>query len=180
MRLALQKAEHMANKIDSAPQSPSPSHPPLLLVISVLLLGTFLAWWGTRDKRRWFGESLREPVSTGGALLPPSTQEEKISQDRGSQISQLQCAGCHEMFTRSTGPSYEEIVKFYDRQSAGPNQKSDLLSRLSLAVVHPQPGWGNFAPGPELPLAGDDRLAVASWILSNFRQEKNASEPTGK
>jgi cytochrome c551/c552 len=178
MRLALQKAEHMANKIDNAPQSPS--HPPLLLVFSALLLGTLLAWWGTRDKRRAFGESLREPVSTGGAVLPPFTQEEKISQDRGSQISQLQCAGCHEMFTRSTGPSYEEIVKFYGRRSAEPNEKSDLLPRLSLAVVHPQPGWGNFAPGPELPLSRDDRIAVASWILSNFQQEKNASEPTGK
>ena len=178
MRLALQKVELMANKTDSAPQSPS--HPPLLLVGSVLLLGTFLAWWGTRDKRRWFGESLREPIFTVGAVLPPTTQEEKISQDRGSQISQLQCAGCHEMFIRSTGPSYEEIVKFYSRQSAGLNEKSDLLSRLSIAVVHPQPGWGNFAPGPELPVSANDRLAVASWILSNFQPEKNSSEPTGK
>jgi len=178
VRLRLQKAEHMANKIDSAPQSPS--HPPLLLVFSVVLLGTFLAWWGTRDKRHWFGESLREPVFTGGAVLPPSTHEDKISQDRGSQISQLQCAGCHEMFTRSTGPSYEEIVKFYGRQSAGTNDKSNLLSRLSLAVVHPRPGWGNFVPGPELLLSGDDRFGVASWILSNFQQEKNLSEPTGK
>jgi cytochrome c551/c552 len=168
----------MANNVGSAPQSPS--HPPFLLVVSVLLLGTLLAWWGTRDKRRSFGQSLREPVSTGSAILPLSSQEEKISQDRGSQISQMQCAGCHEMFTRSTGPSYEEIVKFYGRRSAGPNEKSNLLSRLSLAVVHPQPGWSNFAPGPELPLSRDDRLAVASWILSNFQQEKNASEPTGK
>ncbi|HTC63814.1 MAG TPA: cytochrome c [Candidatus Saccharimonadales bacterium] len=168
----------MANNIGSTPQSPS--HPPLLLVVSVLLLGTVLAWWGTRDKRRWFGESLREPVSTGGAILPLSAQEEKVSQDRGSQISQLQCAGCHQMFARSTGPSYEEIVTFYGRQSAGPNDRSNLLSRLSLAVVHPRPGWGNFAPGPELSLSGDDRLAVASWILSNFQQEKNLSEPTGK
>ena len=178
MLLALQKALLMANNISSTPQSPS--HPPLLLVVSVLLLGTFLAWWGTRDKRRWFGESLREPVFTGGSVLPPSAQGEKNSQGRGSQISQLQCAGCHEMFTRSTGPSYEEIVKFYGRQSAGPNDKSNLLSRLSLAMVHPQPGWGNFAPGPELPLSLDDRIAVASWILSNFQQEKNLSEPTGK
>ena len=178
MLLALQKALLMANNISSTPQSPS--HPPLLLVVSVLLLGTFLAWWGTRDKRRWFGESLRVPVFTESAVLPPSTEEGKISQDRGSQISQLQCAGCHEMFTRSTGPSYEEIVKFYGRQSAGPNDKSNLLSRLSLAMVHPQPGWGNFAPGPELPLSLDDRIAVASWILSNFQQEKNLSEPTGK
>jgi cytochrome c551/c552 len=168
----------MANNIGSAPQSPS--HPPFLLVVSVLLLGTFLAWWGTRDKRRWFGESLREPVSTGGAVLLPSAQGEKISQDRGSQISQLQCAGCHEIFARSTGPSYEEIVKFYGWQSAGAKEKSDLLSRLSLAVVHPQPGWGNFAPGPEMSLSGDDRMAVAGWILSNFQQAKTLSEPTGK
>jgi cytochrome c551/c552 len=168
----------MANNISG--MQPSPSHPPLLLVSSVVLLGTLLAWWGTRDKRRSFGESLREPVPTTGSALPPSAHEETTSQDRGSQISQLQCAGCHEMFTRSTGPSYEEIVNFYDRRSAGPNEKSELLSRISLAVVHPQPGWGNFAPGPELSLSSDDRLAVAGWILGNFQQAKNKSEPTGK
>ena len=168
----------MANRVESEQQSRS--RPPILLLFSVLLLGTLLAWWGTRDRRRLFGESRREPVAAMGMVLPQGTQEENALPDRGMQISQRQCAGCHEMFTRSTGPSYREIVNFYSRQSAGPNEKSDLLSRLSLATTHPRPGWGNFAPGPALPLSPDDRMAVAGWILSNFQQEKNAREAAGK
>jgi cytochrome c551/c552 len=165
----------MANRIVSEHQSPS--RPPIRLLSSVLLLGTLLAWWGTRDHRRLFGESPRQPVPAAAVALPQVTQEESALLDRGSQISQRQCAGCHEMATRSTGPSYQEVVTFYVRQSANPGEKSDLLSRLSLATAHPQPGWGNFAPGPQqLSLSLDDRVAVAGWILSNFHQEKNASE----
>src|SRR6266478_8760319 len=81
-----------------------------LLVGSVLLLGTLLAWWGTRGHRRLFGEPLREPVAAGGVVLPQVTQEGSALLDRGFQISTRQCAGCHEMATRSSGPSYEEIV----------------------------------------------------------------------
>jgi len=100
---------------------------------------------------------------------------------RGSQIEQRQCAGCHEMSTRSTGPSYQEVVTFYLHHSADRDEKSDLLARLSSAVAHPQPGWGNFAPGPaQLRLSLEDRAAVASWLLSSFEQEKDASKGVGK
>ena len=51
---------------------------------------------------------------------------------------------------------------------------------MAFATAHPQPGWGNFAPGPALPLSPDDRMAVAGWMLSNFQQEKNAREAAGK
>src|SRR5260221_6558055 len=78
-----------------------------LLVVSVLLLGSLLAWWGTRGHRRLFGESPREPVAAGDTILPQVTQEEGALLDRGSQISQQQCAGCHKMSTRSTGPYYK-------------------------------------------------------------------------
>src|SRR5258706_5979059 len=104
---------HMVNDIESKHQSPS--RPPLRLLGSVLLLGTLLAWWGTRDHRRLFGESPREPVPAGGMVLPQVTQEDSAVLDRGSQISQQQCAGCHEMVTRSSAPSYQEIVTFYRR-----------------------------------------------------------------
>src|SRR6266403_1137148 len=46
-----------------------------LLVGSVLLLGTLLAWWGTRGHRRLFGESPRKPVAAGDTVLPQVTQE---------------------------------------------------------------------------------------------------------
>jgi hypothetical protein len=85
------------------------------------------------------------------------------------------------MATRSSAPSYQEIVAFYLHHSADRNEKSDLLTRLSSAVGHPQPGWGNFAPGPaESGLSIEDRVAVASWILSNFEPEKSASKGIAK
>ena len=161
----------MANNLGSEHQS----RPPIRLLASVLLLGTLLAWWGTRDHRRLFGESLREPVAAGGMVLPQVTQEESALLDRGSQISQRQCAGCHEMATRSSAPSYQEIVTFYRRGSPTSASNPDLRSRLASAVTHPRPGWGNFAPGPpESGLSLEDRVAIASWILNSFDRGKNA------
>jgi cytochrome c551/c552 len=165
----------MVNRVGNEHQSPPRA--PIRLLGSVLLLGTLLAWWGTRDHRRLFGESLREPVAAAGVGLPQATQEESALLDRGSQISQRQCAGCHEMFARSSAPSYQEIVTFYRREIPSSAGNPDLQSRLASAVTHPRPGWGNFAPGPsESDLSLDDRTAVAGWILSNFQPEKNASE----
>ena len=169
----------MANRIGS--EQNSPSRAPIRLLGSVLLLGTLLAWWGTRGHRALFGESLREPVAAAGVVLPQATQEESALLDRGSQISQQQCAGCHEMSTRSSAPSYQEIVNFYRREFTTSASDPDLRSRLASAVAHPRPGWGNFAPGPlESELSFDDRIVVAVWILSNFQQEKNASAGAGK
>ncbi len=169
----------MANRVGSEHQSPSRS--PVRLLGSVLLLGTLLAWWGTRDQRRLFGESLREPVAAGSVVLPQVTQEESASLDRGSQISVRQCAGCHEMATRSSAPSYQEIVTFYRREFPASAGNSDLRARLASAVTHPRPGWGNFAPGPlESELSLDDRIAVASWILNSFDRDKDAGDGVGK
>ena len=169
----------MANRVGNEHQSPS--RPPIRLLASVLLLGTLLAWWGTRDYRRLFGESVREPVAAGGVVLPQVTQEESALLDRGSRISQLQCAGCHEMATRSNAPSYQEIVTFYRRRFPASAGNTDLRSRLASAVTHPRPGWGNFAPGPsESGLSLDDRIAVASWLLNSVDRDKNAGEGVGK
>jgi hypothetical protein len=169
----------MANSIGSEHQSPS--RPPIRLLASVLLLGTLLAWWGTRDHRRLFGESLREPAAAGGVLLPHVLPEESAVLDRGSQISLRQCAGCHEMTMRSSAPSYQEIVTFYRREFRASAGNPDLRARLASAVTHPRPGWGNFAPGPsESGLSLDDRIALASWILHSFDRDKNAGEGTDK
>src|SRR5260370_1170117 len=174
---ALVTKAHMANNIGREHKS----RPPIRLLASVLLLGTLLAWWGTRDHRRLFGESRREPVAAGGMVLPQATQEESALLDRGSQISQRQCAGCHEMATRSSAPSYQEIVTFYRRGSPTSAGNPDLRSRLASAVTHPRPGWGNFAPGPsEAGLPLNDRIALARWILNSFDRNKNADEGMGK
>jgi cytochrome c551/c552 len=175
-RVRLRKA-HMANNLGSEHQS----RPPMLLLGSVLLLGTLLAWWGTRDHRRLFGESPHGPVAAGRVLLPQVTPEESALRNRGSQISQRQCAGCHEMATRSSAPGYQEIATFYRHEFPASAADADLRSRLASAVTHPRPGWGNFPPGPSEPgLSLDDRIALASWILNSFDREKNAGEGVGK
>ncbi|MCU1240534.1 MAG: hypothetical protein JWO71_1260 [Candidatus Acidoferrum typicum] len=169
----------MANRVGG--EHHSRSRQLTLLLASVLLVGTLLAWWGTRGHRRLFGEPQREPVAAGGTVLPRVTQEESASLDRGSQISQRQCAGCHKMATRSSGPSYKEIVTFYRREVSTSADGPDLRSRLATAVTHPRPGWGNFAPGPsESELSLDDRIALASWILNSFDRDKKPGEGVGK
>jgi cytochrome c551/c552 len=167
----------MANNIDSEHRS----RPLIGLLISVLLLGTLLAWWGTRDHRQLFGESLRQPVIAAGIAVPQAIPEDSALVGRGYEISERQCAGCHEMTTRSSAPSYREIVTFYRRGFAGAASNPDLRPRLASAVTHPQPGWGNFAPGPsESGLSLDDRVAVASWILDSFDSDKNVGQGVGK
>jgi len=167
----------MANNVDSEHRS----RPLIGLLTSVLLLGTLLAWWGTRDHRQLFGESLRQPVIAAGIAVPQAIPEDSALVGRGYEISERQCAGCHEMTTRSSAPSYREIVTFYRRGFAGAASNPDLRPRLASAVTHPQPGWGNFAPGPsESGLSLDDRVAVASWILDSFDSDKNVGQGVGK
>jgi len=168
----------MANKVAVA--HPSSPRPPIRLLVSVLLLGSLLAWWGTRDHRHLFGNLQRKPVAAATLSAPPNIQIESAVIARGYQINERQCAGCHEMSTRSTGPSYQEIVTFYLHESAGKADRSDLLTRLASAVVHPPPGWGNFAAGPaQSSLSLEDRVAVASWLASSFGREKYQSKGVG-
>lgn len=168
----------MANSIGNEQQ---PSRPPIRLLGSVLLLGTLLAWWGTRDHRRLFGESAREPFAAANLLVPQGTPENRALPDRGFQVSERQCAGCHEMTTGSSGPSYQEIVTFYRHKFPASASNQNLRSRLASAVTHPQPGWGNFTPGPsESGLSLDDRVAIASWMLNSFDPDKNAGEGVRK
>lgn len=167
----------MANNFEN----PNQPRPPVLFVSCLLLLGTLFAWWGTRDYRRLFAESLREPFAAAGVALPQLAPQDAALLDRGSQISTRQCAGCHEMATRSSAPSYREIVTFYRRGLPATTSDPNLRSRLASAVTHPQPGWGNFAPGPaETGLSVEDRNAVASWILNSFGRDTNPGEGSGK
>src|ERR1700746_860799 len=102
---------HMASSFEN----PNQPRPPILFVSCLLLLGTLFAWWGTRDYRRLFAQEMREPVAAADVVFFPSTAQEGAGLDRGSQISQRQCAGCHDMASRSIAPSYREIVTFYRR-----------------------------------------------------------------
>jgi len=169
----------MANRVGSEQQSQP--KPPVRLIVFMLLLGTLLAWWGTRDRRRLFGEARRKPVAAGEVVLPQITKDESSLLASGAQISQRQCAGCHEMAARSSGPSYKEIVNFYRGEFPNSASDSDLRARLAAAVTHPRPGWGNFAPGPvESNLSVDDRVALATWILRSFDRDRKPGEGAGK
>src|SRR5260370_7459561 len=136
----------MANRGGS--EQPSASRPPVSMLVSVLFLGSLLAWWGARDRRRLFGEARRKPVAAGEVVLPQITQDESSLLARGSQISQRQCAGCHEIAARSSGPSYKEIVNFYRREFPKSAGASELRARLAAPVTHPRPCCGHFAPAP--------------------------------
>lgn len=163
----------MANRIGGEPQPPSRS--PALLLVVVLLVGTWLSWWGTRDHRELSGSSLREPVAADRVTFPQITDANNELVDRGARISQRQCAGCHQTAIRSSGPSYQEIVTFYREEMSASLDGPDLNSRLSSAVTHPRPGWGNFPPGPlQSNLSPEDRVAVASWILHDLDRDSNA------
>jgi cytochrome c551/c552 len=169
----------MANRIGREQQSPSRT--PIRLLVSVVALGTLLAWWGTRDHRRLFGDSPRTPVAADGVALPQVTQAENQLLDRGSRISQRQCAGCHQVATRSSAPSYQEIVTFYRREVPASAGNPDVRARLASAVTHPRPGWGNFPPGPlESVLSLDDRVALVSWMLNRVDRGPNAGDGVGK
>ena len=144
----------------------------------MLLLGTPLAWWGTRDHRRLFGDSLRTPVAANGVALPQVTQAESVLMDRGSQ---RQCVGCHQMATRSSAPSYQEIATFYRGEVPASPGNPDMRARLASAVSHPRPGWGNYSPGPlKSELSLDDRVALVSWILNSVDRGPNAGDGVGK
>ena len=167
----------MANNFEN----PNEPRPPILLLSFLLLLGTLFAWWGTRDYRQLFGEPLRQPAIAATVVIPKVTQEESSMVDRGYEISHRQCAGCHEMTTRSNAPSYREIVTFYRHGFASAAGNPGLRSRLASAATHPWPGWGNFAPGPAEPgLSLEDRTAVASWMLNSFDRGKNAGKDAGQ
>lgn len=167
----------MANNFEN----PNEPRPPIGLLSFLLLLGTLFAWWGTRDYRRLFAQEQREPVAAAGMVLPQFKSAEGALLDRGSQISQRQCAGCHEMATRSSAPSYQEIVTFYRRGLPATTSNPDLRSRLASAVTHPRPGWGNFAPGPpESDLSVEDRIAVSTWILKSLDRDKSPGEGVGQ
>jgi cytochrome c551/c552 len=154
--------------------------PPAGLLATVLLLGTVLALWGTRDYRHLFGEPTHRPMAAAGWPALQNIQSDSAVLARGFQIEQRECAGCHETTARSSGPSYQEILNFYRHQSPLANGKSQLISALAAAAVHPQPGWANFEHGPaEADLSVEDRFALASWIV-NVGQKKSATEGAGQ
>jgi len=99
-----------------------------------------------------------------GYVFPQAAPEENALLDRGSQISQRQCAGCHERATRSSAPSYQEIATFYRRGFPTSAGNPDLRSRLASAATHPSQDGAIFHRALGSGLSLDDRIAVATWV----------------
>jgi cytochrome c len=130
-----------------------PSHGLLLLTGGVLLSGTLLLPFGTRDVQN---KAEREPFHrhSVGASLAINPTPERVQ--HGSLLQTMECAGCHDGERREIGPSFRDIAQLYR------GRPGDLAE----AIDHPQPGWGNYPSGPSsISLSKDERASLVSWIL---------------
>lgn len=132
----------------------NPSHGLLLLTGGVLLAGTLLLPFGTRDV---MGKEDVEPQPRAlSASLPIDPTPQRVQ--HGAFLQTMECAGCHDLERREIGPSYQAIAHLYKGRSAA----------LAEAIGHPQPGWADYPPGPARPsLSSDDRTSLVSWILES-------------
>ena len=126
-----------------------------LLTAAVLLLGTLMVIFGTRTG----DDAQASEVPQNGCVDEVRQQPSGTSGlfERGANLEQLQCAGCHAGNRREIGPSYALIV---ERYRCRPGE-------LSAAIAHPKQGWADYPPGPAgPPLTRDDQAALVYWILN--------------
>jgi len=129
-----------------------PSPGLFLLTGGVLLAGTLLLPYGTRDV---IGKQDVEPSQPLNASLPVDLTPQRVHQ--GAFLQTMQCAGCHDLERREIGPSFRAIAHLYKGRSA----------ELAEAIGHPQQGWADYPPGPaQLSLSKDDRISLVAWILT--------------
>jgi len=132
-----------------------PSHGLFLLTGGVLLAGTLLLPWGTRDAQSKEDAEPQHQHSTIASMAINSTPDRV---ERGALLQTMECAGCHDGDRREIGPPFRDIAQLYQGRPA----------ELAEAVSHPQPGWAEYPPGPErLRFSEDDRAALVSWILQS-------------
>lgn len=132
-----------------------PSHGVFLLTGGVLLAGTLLLPWGTRDVRSK-EETEPERLRSTNASMAINSAPERV--EHGAFLQTMECAGCHDGDRREIGPSFRDIAQLYQGRPA----------ELAEAISHPQPGWADYPRGPErLRLSEDDRASLVSWILQS-------------
>lgn len=130
-----------------------PSHGLLLLTGGVLIAGSLLLPFGTRDfQSKEHPEFQQRPSADASMAIIPKPERGQ----KGAFLQTMECAGCHDRVRREVGPSFRDIAQLYEGRPA----------ELAAAISHPQPGWVDYPPGPErLPISENDRASLVSWIL---------------
>ena len=132
-----------------------PSHALFVLTGGVLLAGTLLLPWGTRDVQSKADAKPPQHLPMFASMAINSTPEHV---EHGAFVQTMECAGCHDGDRREIGPSFRDIAQLYQGRPA----------ELAEAISHPQPGWADYPPGPErLRFSEEDRASLVSWILQS-------------
>ena len=143
----------------------------IIYVIVVLLGGAVICFFGVNAKGIVVDSAVVPNISAGGVSAPlgsempmpalPSEKDRTLLAVRGQQLAKEQCSACHMLNNQFIGPSYNDIVH---------NNGDDHIDPLDVLVPeinHPSNRWSNYAPGPQLNLPSQDRLALACWIVQS-------------
>lgn len=96
-------------------------------------------------------------------LLPAEPDEADRMLALGARLDREQCAGCHSLWTRLAGPSYEEIFSRYEASD------DKMTKRLAFASTHNVKNWDGFPAGPKSLLSAEERRALAYWIIVHVK-----------
>lgn len=96
-------------------------------------------------------------------LLPADPDEADWMLKLGARLDREQCAGCHSLWTKLTGPSYEAIFSRYE------DADDKMTKRLAFASTHNVKNWDGYAAGPKTLLSSEERRALAYWIIVHVK-----------
>lgn len=147
----------------------------LAMIVGALLLGTLLAWIIVRQRAASEITVRGDSGPSGGELkIDPAVALTLVN--RGASLVQMQCSGCHASTERLAGPSWRAIVDRARQQLKQDPFCGVGLALVANAVTHPSPGWDGYASGPQQTMfTGDDRVALAAWILRQPTAPANAA-----
>jgi len=137
----------------------------LAMIASAIVIGTMLAWQIVRQHAT-SEITLRGDSAAKSSELKIDPAVALTLVNRGASLAQIQCTGCHAPNERLAGPSWRAIADRTRQQLKQDPFCGVGLALLANAVTHPSPGWYGYAAGPQQTMfTGDDRVALAAWIL---------------
>ena len=140
------------------------------MVVVVMLVGSALAWQVIRNPGVATVEIRRGELAPAAPGASPTLAAGDA--ERGGQIAQAQCSGCHTTDRRLIGPSWASIAARYEPATDAVSRER-CIPRIITAVEHPRPGWDGYPPGPALKLPTADRAALAAYILDIGRGNRS-------
>jgi cytochrome c len=142
-----------------------------VIVIALMFAGISLSWFGAT--LIWMQPGVMINLDLTDAVHGAAAAAQL---ERGAQLEELQCSGCHALNERLVGPSYAEIVDFY---TVGGRVMSDDSSMISGAISHASENWSSYPKGPALKLDLADRSALAYWIMKNTENLNSTTAASG-